>query len=57
MFCLFAVMLKGLSKSRLHDRTVWKTGQPPTVRYLLQLSYVSSWRRKYVGLPSSANIN
>ena len=47
----------GLTKSRPHDRTVWKTGQPPIARYLLQLLHFSSWRRKYVGQPNSSNIN
>jgi len=39
------------------DRTVWKTRQPPTARYLLQPLHFSSWKRKYVGLPNRANIN
>jgi len=37
------------------NRTLWKTGQPPNAA--LQLLHFSPWRRKYVGLPNSDNIN
>jgi len=36
---------------------VWKTGQSLAARYLLQLLHFSSWRRNYVDLPNSADIN
>ena len=52
------VIAEGLTKSRPHnDLTAWKTGQPPTACYLLQLLHFSSWRCKYVGLPNTTNIN
>ena len=50
----------GLTKSRPHDRTTTAQSErphSPTARYLLQLLHFSFWRRKYIGLPNSANIN
>ena len=46
------VIWVSLKADRKTAHWVWKTGHPR-----MQLLHFSSWRRKYVGLPNSANIN